>query len=400
MAEWRVGWARRADGHIARADQRARVELHPPDESARRVRNQDRRLFHGSGETARRDFAGNRDVVRCPAENRRTLPHRLHGVARRFARHGREPVVMPPRRREMRHASAVRNRRGVVPERGELQREHARVGNHEMVRESGEGVVRREVGRRALIASRAESLRSRGAREQESLDAGAVPRRRLQIDAPERNRALLDDVRSRACGHLRHRNSLVVVLSGCEIAQPAGKSCAASVDARKDSFDAAEARRREPRARHDALHAELEPIAARNAADLHDAADEIAVRGAHRIAEHVDSLHGLEGQVDRRDARRGIGDVEAIDEERRVGRARAAHLKQAVGSANDRRQQRRRLPRLQVRRRQPRHRVGGDRAAERCVRRSGDGRRFGAADNGRRFGRAGERQNDARRVGA
>jgi hypothetical protein len=170
---------------------------------------------------------------------------------------------------------------------------------------------------------------------EKSLDGRAVARRRLQVHAPERHGALLHDVRPRTRRHFWDWDSLVIELGGSEVAHPAVEPRAAGVDPREDAFDAAEARRRESRPRHDALHAELESIAAGYAANLNDAANQIAIRDAHRVAQNVHRLHCLERQVERRDASGRIGDVEAVDEERRVGRARAADLQQPIGTAHD-----------------------------------------------------------------
>ena len=168
------------------------------------------------------------------------------------------------------------------------------------------------------------------------------------VEPAEEDRAAVDQVVSAVVGHIGHRNALVVVLARGQVLNPPGCRRARSVSAREDAFEPAESRRVEPRARHESLHALGELLAAGPALQIHHSANQPAVGHRHRITKRVDVFHRLERQVQRRDAGCRIGDIESVERDWRLIRARAAQLHQSVCAADHRGQQRQRFTRLHV----------------------------------------------------
>src|SRR5260370_732582 len=205
-----------------------------------------------------------------------------------------------------------------VVQPADLNGEHARIACDEAVREAGEQILSGQVGRRGLVAPRAQPERSPAAGKQKTLEGHHLTRRQLSIQPGEDNRALLDDVRTATPGDVRNGYSLVVVFNGGHVAEPAVSSRSACVYAWKDALDASEPWTVETRSRHESLHASGESIASWPAVDLDHPAQESAVTDVGRVVQHVHAAHGFKRQVDGRRAAGWIGDIEAVKEQRRL----------------------------------------------------------------------------------
>src|SRR5258708_1699005 len=161
--------------------------------------------------------------------------------------------------------------------------------------------------------------------ERQTFERHVIVIGRLQIDAAERCRTLLDEVGAAAGRDLGDGNALEIVFDRAEVPQSTGGGRAARVRARKYSFETAESGARESGTWDETLHTQMNLIAAWIADDLDQAAQQSAEGYSHRIPQHLDTVHRLEREVEARRARGRIGDVESVEQQRRLVRPCASH---------------------------------------------------------------------------